>query len=65
MKAANFGIDIPYGKVIMKTILGKAFILFRKSFSYSENVRLGPVHMHTFTCVSKDTYVSKFTYGVM
>ena len=24
---------------------------------------LGPVHMHTFTYVSKVTYVSKFTYG--
>ena len=23
---------------------------------------LGPIHMHTFTYVSKDTYVSKFTY---
>ena len=26
---------------------------------------LGPVHMHTFTYVSKVTYVSNFTYGVM
>ena len=26
---------------------------------------LGPIHMHTFTYVSKDTYMSKFTYGVM
>ena len=24
---------------------------------------LGPVHMHTFTYISKVTYVSKFTYG--
>ena len=24
---------------------------------------LGPVHMHTFTYVSKVTYVSKYTYG--
>ena len=24
-----------------------------------------PIHMHTFTDISKDTYVSKFTYGVM
>ena len=29
------------------------------------NGALGPIHMHTFTYVSKDTYVSKFTYGVM
>ena len=26
---------------------------------------LGPIYMHTFTYVSKGTYVSKFTYGVM
>ena len=29
------------------------------------NGALGPVHMHTFTYVSKVTYVSNFTYGVM
>ena len=30
-----------------------------------KNYDLGLIHMHTFTYVSKDTYVSKFTYGVM
>ena len=29
------------------------------------NIILGPIHMHTFTGVSKATYVSKFTYGVI
>ena len=48
MKAANFGIDRADGKVIMKTIVGKAFILFRKSFSNSENVRLDDYDLTLF-----------------
>ena len=43
----------------------KWFIFFPTfMFSFWTTARLlGPVHMHTFTYVSKVTYVSKYTYG--
>ena len=60
------------GKGVKSTALGKTFFHTKKIVLVLAwdspdltSCILGPVHMHTFTSVSKDTYVSKFTYGVM
>ena len=59
---------VPF-EILMWTLLACErrvnIILLTCVYLLSACVNLGPTHMHTFTHVSKDAYVSKFTYGVM
>ena len=71
MYTNQYIISMSYDMYDAKEVLGvlaNIFIYNRQLFIYNrsknENI-LGPVHMHTFTYVSKVTYVSNFTYGVM